>query len=255
MHTAPHRASLRSGIVLHPLFPIHAAMRWGHMLARWMCGGGKAAASRNGPAARRSAATSINGSSQPRTSGGVGGATVPGSHDGGGEPLLGYADPAVAAERSAILAAAAGTGPGLQDCDIIIAGLVKTYPLPAASAAAALGQEQWARHGSRSPWYLRPLFGVAAWAIRVYYAAVDALLYLCIPPSSAIGEEGGGGGGVKDSRPVRRAVDGLFLTVRRGEALGFCGVNGAGKSTTINALSECVVGGRRGGLHAGAPRH
>ena len=211
-------------------------MRWGRVLARWMCSGGNAVASRNGPAARSSATTSINGS-QPRTSvGATSGGIAPGSHDGG-EPTLGYADPAVAAERSAILAAAAGTGPGLQDCDIIIAGLVKTYPLPAASAAAALGQEQWARRGSRSPWYLRPLFGIAAWAIRVYYAAVDALLYLCIPPSSAIGEESGGGG-IKDSRPVRRAVDGLFLTVRRGEALGFCGVNGAGKSTTINALSE-----------------
>jgi ABC-2 type transport system ATP-binding protein len=36
------------------------------------------------------------------------------------------------------------------------------------------------------------------------------------------------------------AVDGLNLTVRRGEALGFLGPNGAGKSTTINVLLDYI---------------
>lgn len=36
------------------------------------------------------------------------------------------------------------------------------------------------------------------------------------------------------------AVDGLSMQVRRGELLGFLGVNGAGKSTTINMLSTLL---------------
>ena len=35
----------------------------------------------------------------------------------------------------------------------------------------------------------------------------------------------------------KRAVDGLDLSVRRGEAFGFLGPNGAGKTTTIRILS------------------
>lgn len=223
-----------SGVVLHPLFPLHAAMRGARALARWAGGGGRGRGARPGG---QSAASSINGSS-----GGV-----PQPQSGGGDPAFGYGDPAVAAERSAILAAAAGSGPSLEDREIIIAGLVKTYPLPAASAAAALGrQERWERRGALSHWSLRPLVALASWAVQGYYSLLDVAAYLLTVPSSEIAADGAAAAGScwAGARPVRRAVDGLFLTVRRGEAMGFCGVNGAGKSTTINALSECVcVGG------------
>jgi ABC-2 type transport system ATP-binding protein len=41
----------------------------------------------------------------------------------------------------------------------------------------------------------------------------------------------------------RRAVDGLGLTVRRGEVLGLLGPNGAGKSTTLQMLSGNLAPG------------
>ncbi|SNC64003.1 ABC-2 type transport system ATP-binding protein [Kytococcus aerolatus] len=42
-------------------------------------------------------------------------------------------------------------------------------------------------------------------------------------------------------RTTLRAVDGLTVTVRRGEAVGYIGANGAGKSTTIKMLAGILV--------------
>ena len=41
----------------------------------------------------------------------------------------------------------------------------------------------------------------------------------------------------KQRKPPKTAVDGLCLTVRQGEVLGFLGPNGAGKTTTMNMVT------------------
>ena len=35
----------------------------------------------------------------------------------------------------------------------------------------------------------------------------------------------------------KQAIDGISFSIRQGEAVGFLGVNGAGKSTTMNILT------------------
>ena len=48
------------------------------------------------------------------------------------------------------------------------------------------------------------------------------------------------GGGLRRTRRVVRAVDGLTLRVEPGEAVGYIGANGSGKSTTIKMVSGSI---------------
>ncbi|MGN6523099.1 MAG: ATP-binding cassette domain-containing protein, partial [Actinomycetes bacterium] len=48
-------------------------------------------------------------------------------------------------------------------------------------------------------------------------------------------------GRIRRRREVVVAVDGIDLTIRRGEAVGYLGPNGAGKSTTIKLLTGILV--------------
>lgn len=41
--------------------------------------------------------------------------------------------------------------------------------------------------------------------------------------------------------PARAAIDGVSLSLRRGDVLGLLGLNGAGKSTTLRILSGCLL--------------
>ena len=49
------------------------------------------------------------------------------------------------------------------------------------------------------------------------------------------------GGGLRRTRRVVRAVDGLTLRVEPGEAVGYIGANGSGKSTTIKMVSGILT--------------
>jgi ABC-2 type transport system ATP-binding protein len=49
------------------------------------------------------------------------------------------------------------------------------------------------------------------------------------------------GRGLRRERTVVRAVDGISFTVQQGEAVGYIGANGAGKSTTIKMLTGILV--------------
>ena len=39
----------------------------------------------------------------------------------------------------------------------------------------------------------------------------------------------------------KQAIDGISFSIRQGEAVGFLGVNGAGKSTTMNILTDTFL--------------
>jgi len=94
------------------------------------------------------------------------------------EPLLGYENPSVSAERSAILAAASGSGPILEDCDIIIAGLVKEYPLPASSAGTSSHRRRGASAARGSP---TPLQRVGLGSSRVLFSCGRIFIPLYAP--------------------------------------------------------------------------
>lgn len=49
------------------------------------------------------------------------------------------------------------------------------------------------------------------------------------------------GGGLRRKRRVVRAVDGLTLRIESGEAVGYIGANGSGKSTTIKMISGILT--------------